>query len=172
MLNDLNEWLDAHVHSLTLEAETELTNLIHKHSPNITIHDGATSETATQNKLRLAAPLRGGFLWRNNNGVAVDKTGRHIRYGLGNDSKRLNEVFKSSDLIGVIPVVIQPKHVGKTFGLFVAVEVKKPDWHLIPSDKRGHAQLNFITTINSCGGLGCFATHENHLNEGLKQWFD
>lgn len=143
--------------------------------PEMTIHPGATSEAATQNRLRLNASDYGGYLWRNNNGacVAVDKETkqeRHIRYGLGNDSKKLNEVFKSSDLIGITPVKIYDYHVGRTMGIFTAIECKKPGWHLTPSDKRGHGQLNFINTVQVCGGISMFANHENQFQEGLRKW--
>ncbi len=175
MLNELESWRSRWL--LPPKAEKELLDIFLRWSPTLTNHPGATSEAATQNRLRLNAPDYDGFLWRNNNGacVAIDaktKEERHIRYGLGNDSKKLNEVFKSSDLIGVTPVFISPRHVGRTMGIFTAVECKKPDWHLVPSDKHGHAQLNFINTVCGCGGIGMFASHENHFQEGLKKWLD
>jgi hypothetical protein len=117
-----------------------------------------TSEATLQGTLRLAAAAHGHTLWRNNNGACLDKTGRMIRYGLGNDSKKLNEAWKSSDLIGITRFTIGPEHVGTTVGIFTAVEVKAPDWHMTPGDKRARAQLAFIDTVRKAGGIGLFAT--------------
>jgi len=122
-----------------------------------------TSETETQQQVRLEAARRGTPLWRNNNGACFDDKGRMIRYGLGNDSKRLNTVWKSSDLIGVYPVTIQPHHVGMTLGLFYAVEVKEPGWHLTPGDKRAHAQAAFGKTVTDHGGVFRFVTQIGDL---------
>lgn len=103
------------------------------------------TEQALQQFLRVEAPKRGARLYRNNNGACQDDDGRHIRYGLGNDSKKLNDQWKSSDLIGIAGD-----------GKFLAVEVKKPGWHLTPGDKRGQAQARFIETVRSMGGKAGF----------------
>jgi len=82
---------------------------------------------------------------------------RYVRYGLGNDSKKLNEKFKSPDLVGITPVSIREKHVGRTFGIFTGVEVKagKSD------GKRLSAQENFLNYIRLAGGVACFAACPN-----------
>lgn len=112
--------------------------------------DSGTSEQATQNEIRLKAAQNGLSMWRNNSGSFQNITGQWIRFGLGNDSKKINKVFKSSDLIGIGP-----------YGKFVACEVKKPGWTLQPGDERGQAQYNFITTVNMLGGIAGFATDVN-----------
>lgn len=62
-----------------------------------------TSESAIQNKVRLAAAYAGLECWRNNVGVSmvIDEYGnkRPVRYGLANDSAKVNKEIKSSDLI-------------------------------------------------------------------------
>lgn len=121
------------------------------------------NEATIQDACRLKINTTGGTLWRNNSGACTDATGRIIRYGLGNDSQRINAVMKSSDLIGIQPVRIQPHHVGQTFGLFVAVECKPEGWKLRDSDKRAQAQLNFINRVNILGGAGMFCTNEQDL---------
>ena len=68
-----------------------------------------------------------------------------IRYGLANDSKKLNDKFKSSDLIGI-----------DGDGRFVAAEVKKPGWHLTSGDNRAQAQLRFMQFVISKGGRAGF----------------
>ena len=95
---------------------------------------------------------------RNNSGACRDDKGRMIRYGLGNDSPRINEHFKSSDLIGIWPVMVTPDMVGRTLGVFFAVECKAPGWKLRPSDKRGQAQQKFGQWVQSHGGVFMFAT--------------
>ena len=98
------------------------------------------SEADVQARVRLAASKAGVRLWRNNSGVAQDEKGRVVRFGLCNDSARMNETIKSSDLIGIGPT-----------GRFIAREVKAPGWKY-SGTKREQAQLKFITLINSMGG--------------------
>jgi hypothetical protein len=113
------------------------------------------SESGVQAQLRVEAPRLSAHLWRNNSGAMTDaETGNHVRFGLGNDSKKINDVFKSSDLIGITPVEWH----GRLFGVFTAVEVKKPGWTK-PSSQRDRAQKNFLDTITRCGGIATFATH-------------
>jgi hypothetical protein len=114
-------------------------------------------EAEVQQQIRLASMHHGAPLLRNNSGACVDETGRLIRYGLGNDSKKINEVFKSSDLIGIWPLIITPEHVGMRLGIFHAVEVKHSGWRK-PSNKRERAQQNFGDWVRSHGGLFQFAT--------------
>ncbi|NUM72782.1 hypothetical protein HUU40_00330 [candidate division KSB1 bacterium] len=93
---------------------------------------------------------------RNNVGVAFDTTGRAIRYGLMNESSKVNDEFKSSDLICITPVLIGPQHVGRIMGIFTALETKKTDWHLTKGDKRGQAQLRFMQLVRGHGGIADF----------------
>ena len=114
------------------------------------------TETDIQSMIRVAAANRHSALWRNNNGACRDDTGRMIRYGLGNDSKKLNEVWKSSDLIGITPVMIGPEHVGRVIGVFTAVEVKRESWRK-PENKRDRAQEAFLADVLRYGGIAMFA---------------
>lgn len=114
------------------------------------------SEAAVQQLIRLEVAQRGGRVWRNNSGAAeCADTGRMIRYGLGNDSKKVNAIIKSSDLIGITPITCP---CGRKYGVFTAYEVKAPGWSLRQSDKRAQAQLNFIKLVASLGGYARFAT--------------
>ena len=125
-------------------------------------------ESSVQQRIRLKAAYLGLHLWRNNNGACEDKTGRLIRYGLANESAALNKRIKSSDLIGITPITITPDMVGKTIGVFTAVECKPSDWHLTPSDERGHAQAAFHTLVRDAGGLAGFVTCEEDLTALLQ----
>lgn len=114
------------------------------------------SEARVQSLLRLEAARLGFSLWRNNSGSFIDKTGRSVRVGLGNDSANLNAIWKSADLIGIGPS-----------GKFVAVEVKKPGWRLTPGDKRAQAQARFLATVEDLGGLGMFCTDPDQYCEAM-----
>lgn len=121
-----------------------------------------TPEGDVQNLVRLEASKKGLRLWRNNNGACYDDTGRFIRYGLANDSKKVNDVIKSSDLIGIRPVLITQEKVGTTIGQFVAREVKRGGW-LYSGTKRELAQFNFINLVSSLGGDAAFTNREGSL---------
>ena len=120
------------------------------------------NEAAVQVRIRLEASDKGGILWRNNVGALKDLRGVPVRYGLANESKAMNEAIKSSDLIGIRPVVIQPYHVGQTLGQFVAREVKEPTWEY-SATLHEVAQLRFLNLVASLGGDACFATGEGTL---------
>lgn len=119
--------------------------------------DQAQAEARVQDDVRLAASRRGFRLWRNNVGAFKADNGGFVRYGLCNDSARLNAKLKSSDLIGIRPVKITPAHVGKTIGQFVAFEVKRGGWRY-RGKGREEAQLRFLGLVVSLGGLARFVT--------------
>jgi len=122
--------------------------------------DSTLSESATQNNCRLdAQKLHGARLWRNNVGAFIDDRGVPVRYGLCNESKKLNQKVKSSDLIGIRPLLITQADVGRTVGQFVARECKARDWTFRGNDHES-AQLQFINIINSLGGDAKFSTGE------------
>lgn len=118
-----------------------------------------TEETA-QNAVRLRAAELGCAMWRNNSGALRDARGRMVRFGLGNDSAKINAVWKSSDLIGIVPVMITPAHVGMTLGVFAAAEMKDPTtWRGVRlSDERAQAQENFLQQVQRLGGAASFCT--------------
>ena len=115
-------------------------------------------ESTVQSDVRLAASYQGCTIWRNNTGAYQDEFGRQIRYGLCNDSKELNRRIKSSDLVGITPVVITPAHVGRFLGVFTAIEVKEEGWTQTPGDKRAEAQAQFHKIVKDVGGFAGFAT--------------
>lgn len=115
-----------------------------------------TSETTLQNELRVLASRNGGCLWRNNTGVLNDDRGVPVRFGLANDSAKQNKHMKSSDLIGFMPMLVGPEHVGTYLAVFTAVEVKRTGWKRTSND-REVAQLRFIEFINSHYGRAGFA---------------
>ncbi len=115
----------------------------------------AGSEASVLQQVRLRTTEQGARLWRNNNGACVDSEGRHLRYGLANDSRQLNAVLKSSDLIGITPRVIGAADVGRVVGIFTAYECKAPAWHYTGTE-REQAQLAFLALVEGLGGIGKF----------------
>lgn len=123
-------------------------------------------ESAVSNHIRLDAAQKGREVWRNNVGACIDdKTGRLIRYGLCNDSKKLNEEIKSSDHIGITPILITPEMVGKYIGVFTAVECKESDWKFYINDKIAVAQLKFIDIVNKAFAIAGFARNVFEYNK-------
>lgn len=116
------------------------------------------SEGAAQSAVRLEAAAKGVKLWRNNVGSLKDARGVPVRYGLANDSKKLNEVVKSGDLIGWRRVEITPAHVGSTIAQFVSRECKRPGWTFDPNDPHEAAQLAWIKAVSKDGGDAMFCT--------------
>lgn len=116
-----------------------------------------------QQEVRLKLAKQGGrYRFRNNNGAFKDATGRMVRYGLGNDSKRVNEKFKTGDLIGWDEVVITADMVGKTVAIFASDEIKRSDWKPSNSD-RDVAQANWRDFVNKHGGRGRILTDADEV---------
>ena len=115
------------------------------------------SEHEVQDAIRREATGLGWRVWRNNVGVAFDTKGRPVRYGLANDSKAVNTHIKSSDLIGIRPVMVTAGMVGETIGQFIAIEVKHESWKYSGSD-REIAQFRFLSLVGSMGGSAAFST--------------
>jgi len=125
------------------------------------------SESEIQQLLQIEAALHGTILMRNNSGALKDATGRTVRYGLGNISSKHNDSIKSSDLIGITSVVVSPDMVGRMIGIFTAIEVKAEGWKPSLTDKREIAQRNFITWVQSRGGIAGFASDLDSLKSLL-----
>lgn len=103
-------------------------------------------ESSLQTRIRLEESKRGVRLFRNNSGVAFDKSGRPVRFGLGNDSAAQNKIIKSSDLIGI-----------DGEGRFVSLEVKRPGW-VFGGTVEEIAQRRWIEFINAMGGRAKFVS--------------
>lgn len=120
------------------------------------------SEAAVSQRVRLQASVQGARLWRNNVGVWIDDRGVPIRYGLCNESASQNQALKSSDLIGITPVVIRQEHVGLTVGVFTAYEIKEGDWSYRGVGREG-AQLAFLQLVAGMGGIAKFVNSEDDI---------
>lgn len=151
----LETW--ARRHGVSAAALAELRDVLTapRTDPDATPPRGK-SEAAAQAAVRMEASEKGMRVFRNNVGGCVDQRGRHIRYGLANDSKQLNKRIKSADLIGIRPVLIGPEHVGSVIGQFVSREIKRPGWHYTGTE-RERAQLAWAELILGLGGDAGFA---------------
>lgn len=127
-----------------------------------------SSEDVVQQQIRLMAGYAGMTPMRNNVGACQDQTGRLIRYGLMNDSKALNERFKSSDLIIPRPMLITQEWVGHTVAVFSAIECKASDWKFRPTDDHAAAQQRFIDLVRAAGGFAGFARSVDDAKEILR----
>ena len=122
-----------------------------------------TSETAIQNMTRRDFAYIGP-IWRNNTGVLFDQTGRPVRYGLSNDSAEINKEIKSSDLIGITPVLITPAMYGQILGVFTALECKPSNWSFKSGDERAKAQLKFHNIVRDHGGFAGFVNDPQQIH--------
>lgn len=120
------------------------------------------SEAAVSAQVRLAASKLGWRTWRNNVGVLMDDRGLPVRFGLANDSSKMNNVFKSSDQIGIRPLLITPQHIGLTIGQFVSLEIKHGSWRYTGRD-REIAQARWMGLVRSFGGIAMFVTDPKQL---------
>lgn len=152
----LNTW--ARRHSIPPLAIAELRALMGTVDTSVPVIDGL-SETAVQSRVRRDMTRNGDRVFRNNVGMLYTDRGVPVRFGLANDTKAMNSVIKSSDLIGIRPVVILPSMVGATIGQFLAREVKKEGW-VYTGEGREPAQLKFHELITSLGGDAKFTTGE------------
>lgn len=108
-------------------------------------------------------------LERNNSGSLPDRNGTPVRFGLGNISKKRSKVMKSSDLVGITPVLITQEMVGKTLGVFTAVEVKKSSWNPNKKlDEKEQAQYNWMNWVRSLGGFAGFANTVDNLKQIIR----
>lgn len=156
----LDQW--AQRHSVSPEALEEL-RAIFGCLPVVVPHAGTSSEALIQSQVRLEAARKGVKLWRNNVGVYLDARNVPVRYGLANDSKRLNEVCKSGDLIGWRPVTLTAEMVGSRIAQFVSRECKHAGWKHNPRDAHELAQLKWIEAVTADGGDAKFCSGEECL---------
>ena len=150
-------------HGVSMQALHELQAIFGMHGG----HDlppavKGTSEAAVQSAVRLEAARKGVRLFRNNVGALIDSRGVPVRYGLANESKQVNEVLKSSDLVGWRPFVIGPQHVGLCVAQTVLRECKKVGWRYT-GDEHEQAQLNWLMLGAKDGADVAFCTGEGTL---------
>ena len=129
------------------------------------VHGGDGSEALVQQRVRVSVADQGAMAWRNNVGATKARCPDcnapqvPVRFGLANDSSRLNKRIKSSDLIGCIPRVVQPHHVGQTIGQFASIECKRAGWTYTGTEREA-GQAAWLALISRLGGFARFTTGE------------
>lgn len=126
------------------------------------------SEAWVSQQTQLVMADERGIPMRNNVGACEDVSGRVIRYGLLNTSKKENDRFKSSDIVGPVPIVIQPHHVGRVMGVMANFETKRSDWRYSPNDARAVAQLRYIELMRSVGCIAGFVTDPAQVKQYIE----
>ena len=161
-MTQLNNW--ATRHGVSPQALDELKAIMTEPNTEPSRIITGASEAAVQNSIRLEASSVGCRLWRNNVGAYNPKhpPSPGTRWGLCNDSSKMNGHIKSSDLIGIKPVLITQLMVGSTIGQFVAREVKKRGWWYTATEQEV-AQLRFLELVIALHGDACFANGEGTL---------
>jgi hypothetical protein len=161
---NLTEWAARWAVSPQALAELAACSIVEPDPDNLV---GGKTEAYVQSAIRgIEAPSKGVFLWRNNVGAGsiykdtdLCDTCRHslqhkkrpVRWGLANDSTRVNKVMKSADLIGLRPLIVTDDMVGKRIAQFVSRECKREDWRYTGTEEE-LAQLAWATIINDNGG--------------------
>ena len=121
------------------------------------LENGASEAAISADAVRQAREFHGAYLWRNNSGAySADKPpSPGTRWGLGNDSAKINAVMKTPDYVGIWPFHIGPEHVGQTVGQFAAIEMKAGGWHFTGTE-REIAQRNYLELVTRLGGRAFF----------------
>ena len=72
-----------------------------------------------------------------------------------------------SDLIGITPHVVTQEDVGRTVGIFTALEVKRPKGGRVRAE-----QGPFLRVVNANGGLGAVVRSEEEAEEVVRLKWD
>ena len=144
----------------------ELEQVLFQHTAASHNAEDDRSEAWSKSECRLVAGQFGTTLYTNNVGVLLDANERPVRYGLANESPKMNAIIKSADGIGIYKYVARPQDVGRTFGLFMSVEYKRPNWKFT-GDGREAAQQTWCNYVNRMGGIGLFATRGQDIIDRL-----
>lgn len=162
MSTDFATWAARHP-----QAARELLQMLDA-VPTATSQETDRPEAWAQQQVRLQLSAMGVMSWRNNVGAtptrckSCNAPQQPVRYGLANDSAKLNESIKSSDLILAIPRVISAADVGRTIAQFGSIECKQPGW-TYKGTPREAAQAKWLALINKIGGYAAFSTGEVNL---------
>lgn len=121
----------------------------------------ATPEAKSSLSVRERASDWGLRLFRNNSGALMNEVGIPVRFGLGNESKKVNQELKSGDLIGWTPLIITQEMVGKQVAVFTNIEAKAKGFkerEKYNKNTREYGQDKWNKMTNKAGGLAGFAS--------------
>ena len=122
----------------------------------------ATPEAHASQEVRNRASDWKARLFRNNSGVLMNDVGVPVRFGLGNESQKMNKQFKTGDFVGWFPVTITPDMVGKEIAVFANIEAKALGFKIksvYPINSREFAQNKFNELVRKNNGIAGFASN-------------
>ena len=131
------------------------------------VASGLSGEMAVQQQIRAEAPALGGILGRNNRGAYLDDRGVEVRYGWLNDSKKVNNVLKTGDLLGITEVVDPISRI--PYGVFTMPEIKAPGYGG-PRTKHDQAQARAIMLVRKYHGIAGFASDVEHYRKMITDY--
>lgn len=156
----LSDW--ANRHNVGQAAFAELCGLMGFTAETPEVLEGK-AESYVQSAVRLAAPMHGFMLGRNNRGALKDERGVPVRYGWLNDTAALDKVCKTGDLLGHQSGWFRDYQTLEAVkvAVFAMVECKRAGWKgFNPKDKHEAAQMRAIQMVLSAGGIAAFSTGE------------
>lgn len=117
-------------------------------------------ESNIQNTIRLKlSALRNNLMLRYTVGNFLTMDGRHVAVGQPG----------VSDLIGITAHVVTQEDVGRTIGIFTAMETKKIKDNT--EKQRKESQGNFLARVNALGGIaGIVRSEEDALSMVSGKW--
>jgi hypothetical protein len=112
-------------------------------------------ESKIQNDIRIACNTGSTRAWRNNI-AKLQVKGQWVNFGIPSKG--------GSDLIGLHTMEIQPKHIGKSVAVFVAIEVKTP------TGKPSPEQIRFIEFAKKSGAIAGIARSPEEATNLITQY--
>lgn len=136
----------------------------------------ATPEEIASDKVVARAREYRARVYRNNSGALLNPdTGRPVRFGLGNTSKKALETYRTGDYVGFTPITITPEMVGQTLAVFTNIECKAPDFkeklHYNPK-QRECQQDNFNKLVRHHGGIAGFACKWQDVDKMMIDFYE
>ena len=124
-------------------------------------------ESDIQKLIQLKAAQCGAKLWRNNVGMGWLGVPRKLSDGsiLLSNPRPLHAGLQkgSADLIGFLPTKITAEMVGKTYAIFVSLEIKTPVGRVKPE------QLTWYELVRKNGGIAGFARSDSDVEKLFNQ---
>lgn len=118
-------------------------------------------ENQIQSDIRLRlSEMRAGIFLRYNVGTFLTMDGRPVKIGEPG----------VSDLIGITPHVVTEADVGRTLGVFTALETKQVRDNTTKARKE--SQGNFLRMVNALGGLGAIVRSSGAAEDVVRKKWD
>lgn len=127
-----------------------------------------TPEAKAKDNVLLRANQWNARLFKNNSGVAFDKNGRPVYFGLGNERKKKANDIRTADDIGWTEVTITPEMVGKKIAVFTCIDSKKLGFVVKNNYTEGtteYGQNKFFEIVKNANGIAGFASCPEQVDD-------